>query len=40
MVLVLRRHNVPLRVAIVELGEERHVLEMINPLLWKHKGQA
>lgn len=25
--------NVPLRVAIVELGEERHVLEMINPTI-------
>nr|WP_106784110.1 peptide deformylase [Lysinibacillus timonensis] len=32
--------NVPLRVAIVELGEERHILEMINPTVLEVDGAA
>lgn len=30
--------NVPLRVAIVELGEERNILEMINPTVLETEG--
>lgn len=32
--------NVPLRVAVVELGEERTVVEMINPTVIETKGSS